>query len=196
MYIVVGLGNPGDEYKNTRHNVGREILKLVSKKLDFSEWKEEGKLKALISEGKLGKDKIQFILPNNFMNNSGKSILPVIKSKKDLAQLVVIYDDLDLPLGKIKLSFNRSSGGHKGVESIIKNLKTEEFLRIRIGIADTTPSGKIKKPKGEKAVVTYLMTVFKEKDMLIIKKISKTLVEVLEIFKTDGINKAMSVFNS
>ena len=85
------------------------------------------------------------------MNNSGKSLFPLIKSKKTAEQLVVVYDDLDLPLGTLKVSFNRGSGGHRGLDSIIKALKTREFTRIRIGTSSATPSGKIKKPIGEKS---------------------------------------------
>src|SRR3989338_3440379 len=113
MKIVVGLGNPGAEYEGTRHNTGKMISDML-----------EGKTEA----------NIKFITPNTFMNDSGKAILPYIKSKKDLQNLLVIYDDIDLPLGRMKISYNRSSGGHKGLESIIKKLKSQEFTRIRIGI--------------------------------------------------------------
>ena len=195
MFIIVGLGNPGKEYENTRHNSGREILKLIAKKADFSEWKEEGKLKALVSLGKFGKNKVQFVLPNNMMNNSGGSIAPLIKSKKDLSQLVVIYDDMDLPMGKIKISHNRSSGGHRGLESIIKKLKSEEFTRIRVGISATTPKGLIKKPKGEKAVIQYLMAPFKEKEMAELKKTAKTINEALNTFMIFGLQRVMTEFN-
>jgi len=130
MKLIVGLGNPGQEYENTRHNTGWLMVGLVEKRLNI-------------------KDKIKFVLPDKFMNNSGKVVAPLIKSK-DLKDLVVIYDDIDLPLGKMKISFNRSSGGHNGLGSIIKALKSEEFLRIRIGTSPTTPSGKIRKPKGER----------------------------------------------
>ena len=204
-YLVAGLGNPGKEYENTRHNAGREILKMISKKEGFSEWKparpdsrsggEEGKLRALVSLGKFGKNKIQFVLPNNMMNNSGGSIAPLIKSKKDLSQLVVIYDDMDLPMGKIKISHNRSSGGHRGLESIIKKLKSEEFTRIRVGISATTPKGLIKKPKGEKAVIQYLMAPFKEKEMAELKKTAKTINEALNTFMIFGLQRVMTEFN-
>ena len=107
MKIVVGLGNPGNEYENTRHNAGRIIVGMMEKKLD--------------------KLKIKFVTPDTFMNNSGKAVAPLIKTKKDLKDLVVIYDDIDLPLGKIKISFNRSSGGLNGLGSVIKALKSEEF---------------------------------------------------------------------
>jgi len=196
MFTIFGLGNPGKEYENTRHNTGREILKILSRKEDFSDWRPDGKLNALVSAGKIGKTKVQFILPEKFMNNSGASVVPVIKSKKDLAQLVVIYDDMDLPMGKIKISHNRSSGGHRGLESIIKKLKTEEFTRIRVGISAATPSGKIKKPKGEKAVIQYLMSPFKEKEMTELKKTAKTVSLALDTFMTSGLQRAMTGFNS
>src|SRR3989344_5696434 len=112
MKLVVGLGNPGEEYENTRHNTGRIMVEMIEKKIAGS--------------------KIKFVLPDTFMNNSGKAVASLIKTKKDLADLVVIYDDIDLPLGKIKISFNRSAGGHNGLGSVIKALKSEEFLRIRV----------------------------------------------------------------
>lgn len=130
------------------------------------------------------------------MNNSGASVVPIIKSKKDLAQLVVIYDDMDLPMGKIKISHNRSSGGHRGLESIIKKLKSEEFTRIRVGISVATPSGKIKKPKGEKAVIQYLMSPMKDKELTELKKTSKTISLALDTFMTSGLQSAMTNFNS
>ena len=195
MFTIVGLGNPGEEYKNTRHNTGRIILQKIAKDLGFSEWREEGKIKALMSEGKINKEKTQFVMPNNFMNNSGKSIVPIIKSKKDLANLIVIYDDLDLPIGKIKISFNKSSGGHRGLESIIKNVKSLEFTRIRIGTSPVTPSGKIKKPVGEKAVEKWILGEFKDKEINALKKISKMISEALEVIIVESKEKAMSLFN-
>ena len=195
MFTMVGLGNPGEEYKSTRHNTGRMILEWLAKKLVFSEWKEEGKLKALVATGKIGKAKVQFVLPNNFMNNSGKSVGPLIKSKKDLEKLVVIYDDLDLSIGSMKISFNKSSGGHNGLESIIKNVKSQEFVRIRVGISPHTPSGKIKKPSGEKPVIDFLMKDFKDSELADLKKLSKKIAEALECFVSDGKGKMMSLYN-
>lgn len=195
MLYVIGLGNPGEEYKETRHNTGRIILELLAKKNNFPDWKEDGKIKALISKGELDGEKMTFVLPNNFMNNSGKSVLPLIKSKKDLDKLVVIYDDLDLPIGKIKLSYNRSSGGHNGLGSIIKCVKSEEFLRIRVGVSPHTPSGKTKKPKGEDAVLKFLLKEFKEPEMKEIKKIAKIISEALVTTSSSGKDKAMSIYN-
>ena len=195
MITIAGLGNPGEEYTNTRHNTGRIILQLLAKKNDFSEFTLDSKIKALTAVGKIGKAKMQFIMPDNFMNNSGKSVAPLIKSKKDLATLVIIYDDLDLPIGRMKISFNRSSGGHNGVESIIKCVKSQEFLRIRIGISPHTPSGKTKKPSGEKAVIDFLMKDFKEAEIAELKKVAKKVGEALELFADEGKDKMMSVCN-
>jgi PTH1 family peptidyl-tRNA hydrolase len=175
MKLVVGLGNPGTEYEKTRHNTGRIMVGLIESKLEDL--------------------KIKFLTPDTFMNNSGKAVAPLVKTKKDLAQLVVIYDDIDLPMGKMKISFNRSSGGHNGLGSIIKHLKSEEFLRIRIGIAPATPSGKIKKPKGEKAILNYLLGEFKKSELETLKKLSKKVADAIECIFSESKEKAMSLYN-
>lgn len=196
MFIVAGLGNPGKEYEKTRHNTGRIILSMLAKKHGFSDWKEEGKIKALTSEGKLGFTKMIFVMPNNMMNNSGKSIGPLITSKKQLGELVVIYDDLDLPIGKFRISFNRSSGGHNGLESIIKNVKSVEFARIRVGISPITPKGITKRPKGDaKKIIYFLMTEFKDAELAELKKAAKKISEAIEMMAEESLNKAMSTYN-
>ncbi len=129
------------------------------------------------------------------MNNSGKAVAPLVKAKKDLKDLIVIYDDIDLPLGKIKISFNRSAGGHNGLGSIIKTLKSEEFLRIRIGITPATPKGVVKKPHGEDAVLKFLLGEFKKPELEIIKKLSKKVTEAIETIFAEGKEKAMSLYN-
>ncbi len=179
MKLIVGLGNPGEEYLNTRHNAGRIVASILENKLD----KENNK------------QKIKFLVPDTFMNHSGKAVVPFVKTKKDLQDLIVIYDDIDLPLGKIKISFNRSAGGHNGLRSIIKSLKSEEFLRIRVGIAPATPSGKIRKPSGEKAVLNFLLGEFKKSELETIKKLSKKVAEAVEMIYGESKEKAMSLFN-
>src|SRR3990172_4657291 len=134
-YIIAGLGNPGEKYEGTRHNTGRLVLEHFAKKIEAGEWEENKKIRARVTEGKIGKERVTFVEPEAFMNNSGKCLASLVKSKKAAEQLIVIYDDLDLPLGTLKVSFNRGSGGHRGLESIIKALKTREFVRIRIGIS-------------------------------------------------------------
>ncbi len=193
-YIFVGLGNPGEEYKETRHNTGRMLVEWLGKSFD-AEWKLDKKLNATVSKIKIGKTPVTLVLPETFMNNSGKSVKPLITSIKSAEKLMVIYDDLDLPFGTNKISFNKSSGGHRGLESIIKAIKTEKFARVRVGISPTTPSGKIKKPKGEDAVTKVIMGKFKEDEMKELKKLSKKLNEALDVFVSEGLEKAMTGFN-
>lgn len=195
MMLIVGLGNPGEEYKNTRHNAGRIILEKIAKANDFSDWKNDMKLKSFRSKGEIGGKNFDFLLPNTFMNNSGNAVSGVIDDKKKLKNLVVVYDDIDLSLGTIKISYNRSSGGHNGLESIIKQLKSQEFTRIRIGVCPTTPTGKMKKPKGEEAVVKFLLGVFKEDELKIIKNLSKKIAEIITMISAEGKDKAMTLYN-
>lgn len=194
-YIFVGLGNPGEEYKETRHNVGRILLTHIAKSLD-AEWKQDIKLNAEVAKLKIGKSPVVFVLPNTFMNKSGSSVKPLITSLKSAEKMMVLYDELDMPFGSNKISFNRSSGGHKGLESIIKAIKTEKFARVRVGISPKTPSGKIKKPKGEDAVTKVILGKFKEDELVALKKLSKTVFETMEIFITEGLQMATTFFNS
>lgn len=194
MFTIIGLGNPGKEYENTRHNTGRIVLNAIAKKNDFSEWKEDIKLKALISKGELGGKKVQFLLPNNFMNNSGTSVAPIITSPKSLEQIVVIYDDLDIAVGNMKISYDRSSGGHNGLESIIKKVKSQKFARIRVGICPVTPSGKLKVLNGLERT-DILLKDFREAEYAEIKKLSKKIGDALEIIVTESREKAMTLFN-
>jgi len=194
-YVIAGLGNPGEEYRNTRHNTGRIVLNYFHKKNNFNAWKENKKYRALISDGKVEKQKVLLIEPDNFMNNSGKSIGSVVTSAKKAEKLIIIYDDIDLPLGTIKISYNRGSGGHKGVESIIKSLKTKSFIRLRVGVASSNTSGKPRKPKGEQKVLDFLMGEFKPKERDVLKKISKRAMEALAMITIDGKEKAMTEFN-
>ncbi len=175
MQIIFGLGNPGAEYKGTRHNVGARVASVFA---------EKTKIK-----------KVVIVPATTFMNKSGESIGKVVKSKAAAKNLVVIHDDLDLPFGRFKISFARGSGGHRGVESVIKKLKTEEFIRLRIGIAPVTPSGKIKKPNGEEKIVKFILGKFTPKEEIALKKMLPKLVEALEVMVKDCLPRAMNQFN-
>ena len=194
QYIFVGLGNPGEEYENTRHNTGRILLTMFAKALG-GEWKQDKKLNAQVAKVKVGKATVTLVLPDTFMNNSGKSVKNLVTSIKGAEKLMVIYDDLDLPFGSSKISFNKSSGGHRGLESIIKSIKTEKFARIRVGISPTTSTGKIRKPQGEEAVTKVILGKFKSEELLELKKLSKKVNTALETFVSGGIEKAMTGFN-
>ncbi len=190
-YIIAGLGNPGEEYAGTRHNTGRSILMSLTDE-EFSFDKNSN---ALISEVKIGKEKVKLIAPETFMNNSGKSVAYFVKSIKSAEKLVVIYDDFNLPLGKIRISFNRSSGGHNGLESIIKAVKTEAFLRIRIGVAPEKKDGSAKTPHGDEKIEKFILGKFKDDEVKELKKVGKRVIEGIETLIKEGKDKAMSVVN-
>ena len=195
-YIFVGLGNPGEEYKDSRHNTGRMILLALHSSLsDAGEWKYDKKLNAQVSKVKIVGKSVVLVLPETFMNNSGKCVKQLVTSIKSAEKLMVVYDDLDLPFGSNKISFNKSSGGHRGLESIIKALKTEKFARVRVGISPTTASGKMRKPMGEENVMKHILGKFKPDEMMTLKKLSKKIAEAMETFVTDGLEKTMSQFN-
>ncbi|HEY4483014.1 MAG TPA: aminoacyl-tRNA hydrolase [Candidatus Paceibacterota bacterium] len=164
-YVIVGLGNPGEEYEITRHNTG----KIIAERLGYKTLDE-------------------------FMNNSGPAVAKAMAGKK-ASKLVIIHDDLDLALGTFKISFNKGPGGHRGVGSIIKVLKTQEFIRIRVGISPATPSGKLKKPTGEKKVLDFILGKFKPKELEVLKKLSKKIGESISLIVSDGVQVAMNHSN-
>lgn len=195
MNIVVGLGNPGEKYEHTRHNAGRILITSLQKKHGFSEWTFDKKLNAHVSEGKCGKKKTLLVLPDTFMNNSGKAVRALVKSKKAAADLLVVYDDLDIPFGSFKISFGRSSGGHNGLESIIRAVGTKDFPRLRLGVSPATPSGKIKKPQGEKKILDFLLGEFSKKEREAMPRAWKKADEAIEVAVSEGHGMAMNRYN-
>jgi PTH1 family peptidyl-tRNA hydrolase len=133
--LIVGLGNPGKEYEKTRHNAGRSAVELVASLEGLDEFIFNKTAKALVTKGTVGGENAMLVLPETMMNLSGKAVTAFVKSPKAAKNLLVVHDDLDLPLGTIKMVFARGSGGHKGVESIMRAIKTDAFARIRIGIS-------------------------------------------------------------
>jgi len=209
-YIIVGLGNPGEEYEATRHNAGRMAVTAWVEKYqaeeDLSDWKFDKLLNAQKSSGEVSLglpsvkkkrvvEKVLALLPETFMNNSGKALRDKIKGPKMAEKLVVVHDDLDLPLGSMKIVFNRGSGGHKGLESIIKALKTQAFVRVRLGVCPTTSTGKLKKPVGEK-LIDFIVGEFKPDELKVFKKVTKQAVEALDLIVGEGREKAMGEVNS
>ncbi len=214
MYIVAGLGNPGEEYELTRHNTGRMIVFDFAKRQKFpasptgrSDWVFDKKINALKTEaclparqGKIGGGKVLLILPETMMNNSGNAVQKFITSKQKAKHLIIVHDDLDLPLGRFKISFARGSAGHKGVESVIKKIKTIEFIRVRVGISPKKPARNASRSEAggkpePKELVKFLLGKFTPKDLIAFKKVSKKISEALESIISDGLQKAMSQYN-
>lgn len=195
MWTIVGLGNPGEEYETTRHNTGRIVLEAFRKKEGFPAWRKIEKYKALVSEGGLGKETVRLLEPETFMNRSGAAVAAAVKSPKQAERLAVVHDDLDLPFGKFKISFNKSAGGHRGVESVIKALGTEAFVRVRIGISKAAARGGVRKPEGEAAVADFILKPFRPAELEVLKKISKSAAAALAMMVAESREKAMGEFN-
>lgn len=135
MKVIVGIGNPDKEYLETRHNVGWMFLDWLQRKYQFSVFNFQKSINAEVSEGKIDETKIQLAKPRTYVNKSGEAAKKAIENYKlKIENLIVVQDDLDIPFGKCKLSFDRNSGGHKGIDSIVNALKTTQFHRIRIGL--------------------------------------------------------------
>ncbi|MEK7576548.1 MAG: aminoacyl-tRNA hydrolase [Patescibacteria group bacterium] len=166
MKVIIGLGNPGKEYTNTRHNVGRETAEAIAKYFKCDQFSPDKKYAGLVTKGLFGEEKAIYILPDTFMNRSGKALSDISTKPKDL---IVIHDDTDLPLGTVKISFGKNSAGHKGVESIMRAIKSKDFWRVRIGIQ------KKKRVDSMKLVLQK----FTPTERLIIKKIEKKVLEAL-----------------
>ena len=194
MFYVIGLGNPGEEYKDSRHNTGKMAVEFFAKKNNSK--------------------KIKIIESREFMNNSGKAVAKFIKppafakatagkeklkKSRSLENLIVVHDDIDLPLGTLKISYNKGTGGHRGLDSVVKAVKTKEFVRVRIGISPPASAkataGKVKKPQGEKAVIDFILSKFKSAEMEIMKKTFKKVSEAIQTIVTDGRDRAMNMFN-
>ncbi len=191
MILIVGLGNPGRKFQNTRHNTGFRVLDEFAKKNNFPEFKLSKKFNTLISENVFSNKKIILAKPQTFMNNSGKS-LKILNTKYKIqnTNLWVIHDDIDLPLSKIKIVKNRGSAGHKGVESIIKEIGTKNFVRFRVGIK------KRQNAKGERQKPDkFVLEKFTKKEGKIIKEVIKTTVEAIEVAVIEGLQIAMTKFN-
>lgn len=167
MKTIMGLGNPGTEYQGTRHNIGREIAGAIAKKFEFHDLEATKKYLGLFSKGRVGTEDARILLPDTFMNASGKAVLALKPRAKDL---IVIHDDSDILLGSCKISFGRNSGGHKGVESIMRALKTKDFWRIRVGI----------QKKKRVDAMKLILQKFTPTEQLTIKKLSKKIIELFE----------------
>lgn len=195
-WIIAGLGNPGEEYTQTRHNAGRMALQYVCDERNLDEWKLDKKSNALIARGMIGKSASVLIVPETFMNKSGSAVVKYVKSVKAAEKLVVVYDDLDLPLGKMKMSFDRGSGGHKGIESIARAVKTKKFWRIRIGVSPATSAGRLRKPSGEEDVLDFILGKFKTSELPVLKSLFKRISNTLDTVTSEGAMKAMNEFNT
>ncbi len=194
-WILVGLGNPGSDYDMTRHNAGRMLAEYVAKKNSADEFRDTKKANAHITSASVKENEVTIVLPDTFMNKSGLAVMKFVKSAKAAERLIVCYDDLDLPLGALKVSFDRGSGGHKGVESVIRSVKTKKFIRVRIGVSPASAKGVAKKPSGEKAVLDFILKTFKPHERAILDTVFTRAADAIETIISDGRERAMNTSN-
>ncbi|MBU6490747.1 aminoacyl-tRNA hydrolase [Patescibacteria group bacterium] len=194
--VIIGLGNPGKEYEKTRHNAGRNAVSLLAKREGFDELVFNKTANAVVGKGTIGGENATLVLPETMMNLSGKAVAAFVKSPKAAKDLLVVHDDLDLPLGTIKMVFGRGSGGHKGVESIMRAIKTKEFARIRIGISAAGKKHQAKKVSGGEKVIKHVIGKFKPAEEAALKKVLKKTAEAAHLFISEGIEKATMFSNT
>lgn len=186
MILVAGLGNPGKEYAATRHNVGFMIVDLLAEELGVKV--EKIKFKSLIGEGFVGNEKVILVKPQTYMNLSGEAVLDIAGFYKiPPERVIVIVDDMDLPVGRVRLRTKGGSGGHNGLKSIIYQLQTEEFPRLRIGIG---------KPAPERQTVGYVLGKFSDEEKeIMLEALKKSVRAVIEIIES-GAERAMNKVNT
>ena len=190
--FIIGLGNPGKEYLKNRHNIGFLLLENFSEKYD-SKFTLKNKLKSWYSELKINNSTYRLFMPNTFMNNSGDAVRAIVDwYKLDLAQLFIIVDDIDLPLGKIRFRKKGSSGGHNGLKDIINKLQTENFNRIRIGIGSPPINEKTKNFN----TISHVLGNISSKESLTLDKVYKQLIESLTKLNTKNEDYIINELNS
>ena len=185
MYVVVGLGNPGKQYENTRHNVGFNVIDILAKEYGISVSKI--KHKALIGEGRVGTEKVVLVKPVTYMNLSGESLAEIYNFYKvDTSNIVVIYDDIDLDVGKIRIRKKGSGGTHNGMRSIIKCLGSNEFPRVRIGIS---------KPKNGQDLADFVLSRFSKEDEKSLQESFENSVAAVDCAIRNDLDLAMNRYN-
>lgn len=188
MKLIIGLGNPGKEYIKTRHNAGFiAVDRIRNQELGIREWKFDKKFNAELAEVKIDKEKVMLVKPQTFMNKSGDAVGKLVRFYKiKPADIIIVHDELDLPLGTLRLKIGGGAAGHKGLESVIKALKTQEFARIRIGIAPKT-----RRPRAMNLVLGKFSPAENKKLDPVLKRVA----EAIAIAVTEGVPKSMTLYN-
>ena len=183
VYLIVGLGNPGKQYEKTRHNVGFDVLDLLCDKYNIN--MNRIKFKGVYGEWKIGNEKVILLKPNTFMNLSGESVKEVCDFYKiQNENIIVIYDDVSLDVGRMRIRKAGSAGGHNGIKNIIFNLSSDVFPRIKVGVGT---------PKGD--LISHVLGKFSDADRREVEKVFSAAVDAVEYIITKGTCEAMNNFN-
>jgi len=187
MKLIVGLGNPGRAYANNRHNIGFICLNHLARTHAVKFDRKKGG--ARIGMGRIAGNEVVLAKPQTYVNQSGKSVSQLVKKFNiSLDELIVIHDDLDLPLGKIRLSYASSSGGHKGIDSIISYLESQNFIRIRVGIGRPAEAS-------EDEIIDYVLSDFTAEQKQAIAQAIPKVTEAILCLLTEGLEAAMNRYN-
>ena len=186
MFAIIGLGNPGKEYENTRHNAGFNSVDAIAKKYGIDISKNEFKSK--VGQGFIDGQKVILVKPQTYMNNSGEAVREVVDFYKldSTSEIMIIYDDISLDVGMIRVRDKGSAGGHNGIKSIIAHLGSEVFLRIRVGVGDKGENGDL---------VKHVLGTFKGDDETTIKESYEKAVDAATLILNDNLEKAMNIYN-
>ena len=186
MYIIVGLGNPKKEYENTRHNIGFDAIDWLSELFHIDV--REKKHKAIIGKGHINGQKVILVKPQTFMNLSGESVREIIDYYKieETTELIIIYDDISLDVGQLRIRKKGSAGGHNGIKSIIQHLGHDTFLRIKMGVGE--------KPKGYD-LADYVLGHFTKEEREIMVQRKNDIGRIIELIVDDEIEQAMNLYN-
>lgn len=185
MYLIVGLGNPTREYDRTRHNVGFETLDVLAEELNTSIG--ENKFKGCCAKGVIGGEKVILLKPQTFMNLSGESVRAAADFYKiDPEHIIVIYDDISLEVGQLRIRSKGSAGGHNGIKNIIAHLGTQEFPRIKVGVGAKPP---------RMDLADYVLSRFSAEDRVKMEEAFKEAVQAVQVMITEGDQAAMNRFN-
>jgi peptidyl-tRNA hydrolase, PTH1 family len=188
--LIVGLGNPGPKYAHTRHNIGFELVDRLARRWQVS-MSEQRRVQGEFGEGlAVAGVRIRLLKPNTFMNNSGQSVRSVVDWYKLLPQQVLaVYDEMDLPVGKLRLRLSGSAGGHNGMRSLIAHLGTQDFPRLRVGI------GKAKDIDASKDTISHVLGRFAPPEQRLLPEVLDMAADAVELALRQGVEKSMSLYN-
>lgn len=185
MFVIVGLGNPGKEYANTRHNVGFDTIDIIAKRHNITINKI--KFKSVYGEGKIGNEKVLLVKPQTFMNNSGISVREIVQFYKiPIENIIIIVDDVDIDFASIRIRQKGSAGSHNGLKSIIYHIQNDEFPRVKIGIGKKHPN---------QDLADFVLSRFSKEERQIIEESLMTAAEAVDAIICESINDAMNKYN-
>lgn len=182
-WLIVGLGNPTEKYAGTRHNLGFMLIDLLAKEANATVKRDE--CRALIGRAEIENEIVELVKPQTYMNLSGESVAGLLQKRED-AKIIVISDDLAIPFGNIRIRYKGSDGGHNGLKSIIACLRTQDFIRLRIGIQPEHPLNETKK---------FVLEKFSKSDLETVEKVLETSAKAIRTIIREGVEKAMARFN-